>query len=340
MKRWTDFVKPLSLLVILNFLLVTPGMAAGPEPEAEAVLLPYEYARVWQDPVAVYASPGDPAAMKPIDTLLPPDSWVSIDEVVEQDGRQWYRIDQEAYVLAEDVLPGTPSLFHGVTITQPLTSPLVYIATQGLNVRARPGAASDNPPLGTLNRYETANFLGSQRAGDALWHQIGENRWIHGAYARVVFPVQRPEGVPADARWIAVDLAQQTLSAYEGDQLVFVTLVSTGRPPWFTPKGLNRIWIKKQTGDMRGGIVERGDYYALQDVPWIMYFNKDVGLHAAYWHDRFGYPSSHGCVNLSPLDARWLFDWATPQLPFPDSSHIYASQNNPGTWVYVYASSG
>jgi hypothetical protein len=71
-----------------------------------------------------------------------------------------------------------------------------------------------------------------------------------------------------------------------------------------------------------------------------MYFNKDVGLHAAYWHDRFGYPSSHGCVNLSPLDARWLFDWTTPQLPFPDSSHVYASRNNPGTWVYVYASSG
>ncbi len=340
MRQWFGIFNILGCLLLVSVVLAAPGMAAAPDPDAEATLLPFDYARVWQEPVSVYAAPGDPASMTAIDTLLPPDSWVSIDEVLEQDGRQWYRIGEQAYVLADAVQTAAPSLFHGVAITQPLAYPLVYIATQGLNVRARPGAAADNPPIGTLNRYETADFLGSRRAGDALWHQIGENRWIHGAYARVVFPVQRPEGVPADARWIAVDLAQQTLSAYEGDQLVFVTLVSTGRPPWFTPKGLNRIWIKKQTGDMQGGIVERGDYYALQDVPWIMYFNKDVGLHAAYWHDRFGYPSSHGCVNLSPLDARWLFDWATPQLPFPGSSHVYASQNNPGTWVYVYASSG
>ena len=340
MKRWTDLLKPLTLLMILSVLLVTPSLAAGPEPEAEAALLPYEYARVWQKPVPVYAAPGDPARMPPIDTLLPPDSWVSIDEVVEQNGRQWYRIANQAYVLAEDVLPGAPSLFHGVTITQTLTYPLAFIATQGLNVRARPGATPDNPPIAAVNRYDVVDYLGSQPAGDAIWHQIGDNQYVHGAYVRVVYPVQRPAGVHADARWIAVDLAQQTLSAYEGDRMVFATLVSTGRPPWFTPKGLNRIWIKQQTGDMQGGIVERGDYYALQDVPWIMYFNRDVGLHAAYWHDRFGYPSSHGCVNLSPRDAKWLFDWATPQLPFPDSSHVYASQNNPGTWVYVYASSG
>jgi hypothetical protein len=340
MTRLNSLPKLFCCLIILGLLPVWTAAAAGPTPDAEAKLLPFDYARVWKEPVDVYTSPGDPAVMMPVDTLLPPDSWVSIDEVVEQDGRQWYRVDEEAYVLADAVQIGTPSLFHGTAITQPLAYPLVYIATQGLNVRARPGAAADNPPVGTLNRYDMADYLGSQRASDALWHQIAENRWIHGAYARVVFPVQRPDGVPADARWIAVDLAQQTLSAYEGDQLAYVTLVSSGRPPWFTPKGLNRIWIKKQTGDMQGGIVERGDYYALQDVPWIMYFNKDVGLHAAYWHDRFGYPSSHGCVNLSPLDARWLFDWATPQLPFPDSSHVYASRNNPGTWVYVYASSG
>jgi len=340
MKRWTDFLKPLSLLVILSVVLVTPSMAAGPDPEAETALLPYRYARAWKDPAPIYASPGNPTQMTPIDTLLPPDSWVSIEEEVEQAGQLWYRIADQAYVLASDLLPGEPSAFHGVAITQTLTHPLAFVAAQGLNVRARPGVASDNPGLSTLARYDVVSYLGSQQAGDALWHQIGENGWIHGAYARVVYPVQRPADVPADARWIAVDLAQQTLSAYEGDRMVFATLVSTGRPPWYTPKGLNRIWIKLQAGDMQGGLVERGDYYALQDVPWIMYFNKDVGLHAAYWHDRFGYPSSHGCVNLSPLDAKWLFDWATPQLPFPHSSHVYASQNNPGTWVYVYASSG
>ena len=340
MKRWIDTTKLLSCLIVLSLLSALSAAAAGPTPEEEAALLPYDYARAWQKPVPVYAAPGDPARMAPVDTLVPPDTWVSIDEKVEHEGRLWYRIGEQAYVLAGDVATGAPSTFHGVAITQTLTTPLAFVAAQGLNVRARPGVAPDNLPLSTLTRYDAVTVLASQPAGDAVWHQIDQDRYVHGGHMRVVYPVPRPEGVAEDARWIAVDLAQQTLSAYEGDRMVFATLVSTGRPPWYTPKGLNRIWIKLQAGDMQGGIVERGDYYALQDVPWIMYFNRDVGLHAAYWHDRFGYPSSHGCVNLSPLDAKWLFDWATPQLPFPHSSHVYASQNNPGTWVYVYASSG
>lgn len=340
MKHWNAAIRCVACFIVLSILSTTSLAAAGPDPEAETTLLPFQYARVWKDPVQVYAAPGDPAQMAPVQTLLPPDSWVSIDEKVEHDGRLWYRIAERAYVLAGDVATGAPSTFHGVAITQTQSYPPAFVVAQGLNVRGRPGVAPDNPSVSTVARYDVVNYLGSQQASDGLWHQIGEEQYVHGGYVRVVYPVQRPTGVSADERWIAVDLAQQTLSAYEGDRMVFATLVSTGRPPWFTPKGLNRVWIKLQTGDMQGGIVERGDYYALQDVPWIMYFNKDVGLHAAYWHDRFGYPSSHGCVNLSPLDAKWLFDWATPQLPFPDTRYVYASQNNPGTWVYVYASSG
>lgn len=340
MKRCIIAASLLSFLVVVGLLPATVVANTGPQPDETRTLLPFDYARAGEKPVPVYPSPGDPARMTPIDTLLPPDSWVSIDEEVEQEGRRWYRIADQAYVLADAVQPAAPSAFRGITVTQPLTYPLAFIATQGLNVRARPGIDPGNPPVATLARYDVVNVLDSRRVGDALWHQIGENRYIHAAYVRVVYPVARPPDVPPDARWIAVDLAQQTLSAYQGDAMVFATLVSTGRPPWFTPKGLNRIWIKRQAGDMRGGIVERGDYYALQDVPWIMYFSKDVGLHAAYWHDRFGYPSSHGCVNLSPQDARWLFGWTTPQLPFPHSPYVYASRHNPGTWVYVYASSG
>ena len=340
MKRWIVPFKLLFSLVLVSLLPIVPAAAADPTTNMEAAPLPYEYARVWQKPAPVYAAPGDPARMTPVATLVPPDTWVSIDEVVEQDGQRWFRIADQEYVLASDVLPGTPSLFHGLVVTQALPAPPAFVVTPGLNVRERPGVAPDNPPLSTLARYDAVTVLDSQPAGDAIWHQIGENRFVHGGHVRVVYPVARPQGVPEDTRWIAVDLAQQTLSAYEGDRMVFATLVSTGRPPYFTPKGLNRIWIKQQTGPMRGGQVDQREPYDLQDVPWIMYFNRDVGLHAAYWHDRFGYPSSRGCVNLSPRDAKWLFDWATPQLPFPHSPYVYASQNNPGTWVYVYASSG
>lgn len=339
MKRWILWTKLLPCLIVLSLLPSLPVAAADPSPEASNALLPYDYARVWQKPVSVYASPSDPARMTPINTLVPPDTWVSINEVVEQDSRRWYRIADQAYVLAADVLPGTPSLFHGLVITQTLPAPPAFVVTPGLNVRARPGVAPDNPPISTLARYDAVTVLGSQPAGDAIWHQIDDGRYVHGGHVRVVYPVPRPGGIAEEERWIAVDLAQQTLSAYEGDQMVFATLVSTGRPPYYTPKGLNRIWIKMQTGAMRGGQIDQREPYDLQDVPWIMYFNRDVGLHAAYWHDRFGHPSSRGCVNLSPKDARWLFEWASPQLPLPHSPFVYGSRDNPGTWVYVYASS-
>ncbi len=213
----------LCLMIVLPFLAL-PAIAQETKPQAEPPLLPFRYARIWNEPVAVYSSPGDPAQMSPVDTLLPPDSWVSIDEEVEQDGRLWYRVADQAYVLADNVQPGTPSAFHGITVTQQLTYPLAFVAAQELNVRARPGLAADNPSLSTLARYDMVNVLGSERVDDAIWHQIGEGQYVHGAYVRVVHPVQRPADVPDDARWIAVDLAQQTLAAYEGDRLVFANV--------------------------------------------------------------------------------------------------------------------
>lgn len=325
-------------LIMLGTVLLAPVQADDLDPITGGILVPYRYARALTDPVPIYPSPGNPEQMTPIDTLLPPDSWVSIDEEVEEDGQLWYRVDDNAYVLAEKVVLGTPSAFQGVMVEGEQASLVGFVAIEGLNVRARPGATADNPPLTTLRHYEVVDILGSEEAGDGTWYRIGEDRFVHSAYVRVVYPVPRPAEVLPDDRWIAVDLAQQTLSAYEGDRMVLATLVSSGRPPWYTPLGLSRIWIKLQATEMVGGSVEKGDFYALQDVPWTMYFNRDVGLHAAYWHDRFGTPRSHGCVNLSPLDAKWLFDWTGPLFPRPEQEYVYAGQNNPGTWVYVYSS--
>lgn len=326
-----------AILFVLSFVLAPAVGADDLAPPEEEALLPFRYARAWDKPVPVFGAMGDPEQMIPEDYLLPPDSWISIDEEVEQDGRLWYRADENSYVLAEDLVLGTPSVFQGVHLEQQPAHPVGFVAIGGLNVRARPGATADNPPVSVLGRYDVVDILGSQAAGDGVWYQIGEDRFVHSAYVRVVYPVQRPPEVSAEERWIAVDLAQQTLAAYEGDRMVLATLVASGRPPWYTPPGLFRIWIKLQTAPMVGGTVEEGDYYYLQDVPWTMYFSRDVGLHGAYWHDRFGTPRSHGCVNLSPLDASWLFDWTTPAFPRPDQRYVYASPSNPGTWVYVYS---
>ncbi|RPJ28227.1 MAG: hypothetical protein EHM33_05195 [Chloroflexi bacterium] len=106
-------------------------------------------------------------------------------------------------------------------------------------------------------------------------------------------------------RWIDVDLTNQQVYAYEGDVVVNSFIVSTGT--WMTPTvtGKYKIYVKIRSGSMHG------PGYYLPDVPYIMYFHKGYGLHGTYWHNNFGTPMSHGCVNLRTDEAGWLFEWAS-----------------------------
>jgi len=113
-----------------------------------------------------------------------------------------------------------------------------------------------------------------------------------------------PEGVSEGERWIAVDLTNQMTYAYEGTTLVNSFVVSTGT--WRTPTvtGTYRIYVKYTSTTMSG------PGYYLTNVPYTMYFYKGYGLHGTYWHNNFGTPMSHGCVNLRTPDAEWLFNFA------------------------------
>lgn len=106
-------------------------------------------------------------------------------------------------------------------------------------------------------------------------------------------------------RWIDVDLTNQSVYAYEGDVVVNSFLVSTGT--WLTPTvtGQYKIYVKYRSAKMSG------PGYYLPDVPYIMYFYKGYGLHGTYWHNNFGTPMSHGCVNLRTEEAAWLYNWAS-----------------------------
>ncbi len=139
-------------------------------------------------------------------------------------------------------------------------------------------------------------------------------------YAEIVADTPTPEYVPpADApfastaplvasyegeHWIDVDLSQQRVYAYAGDTVVNSFLVSTGTWQTPTPTGKYKVWIRTRFSDMTG------PGYYLPDVPYVMYFHGDYGLHGTYWHNNFGTPMSHGCVNLSIPDAAWLYDFS------------------------------
>lgn len=149
-------------------------------------------------------------------------------------------------------------------------------------------------------------------------------------------PAQAVLGNQASAgeKWIEVVLSEQKVYAWDGSQKIYEFVVSTGRQWTSTPEGEFRIWAKLKATRMKGGSMERGDYYDLPNVPYVMFFNKGYGLHGTYWHNNFGTPMSHGCVNMRIEDAKALFEWATPNLSGSQWT-VNATKNNPGTRVVV-----
>jgi hypothetical protein len=181
------------------------------------------------------------------------------------------------------------------------------------------------PPTGnTYHRYNIVQIYETQVGGGLTWYLIGPDEWLDSRQVGRVDPrTAPPKGVNTD-RWIEVNLDQQTLSVYQDDKLIFATLVSTGIDTLWTRPGIFQIYQKKDAETMSGyTAADRSDYYYIEDVPWTMYFDQKRALHGAFWHDRFGYQNSHGCVNIPDGDAHWLYNWAKV-----------------GDTVYVYDPSG
>ena len=141
-------------------------------------------------------------------------------------------------------------------------------------------------------------------------------------------------------RWVEVDLSEQKLKAWDGNTLYMETPISSGLPGTPTPTGEFRIWVKLRYTKMEGG---RGRYYYnLPNVPYTMFFSNDkvpswkgYGLHGTYWHNSFGTPRSHGCVNLPTPMAEKLYYFVGPSLPDGKKS-VYADENNQGTRVLIH----
>ena len=166
-----------------------------------------------------------------------------------------------------------------------------------------------------------------------------EGVWI--AADALVFPERRedPLGHAATGKkWIDVSIKKQLLVAWEGTRAVYGALVSTGRGGMADPttttatiRGTFFIRAKHVSGTMDG--TEGQDSYELHDVPFIQYFHEGYALHGAFWHDEFGKPRSHGCVNLAPADAAWLFEWTDPIVP-PEWHGAVNSEGGTLVWTH------
>lgn len=135
-------------------------------------------------------------------------------------------------------------------------------------------------------------------------------------------------------KWIEVDLSEQKLRAWEGNNLFLESLVSTGK--WGrTPTGEYRVWGKFKYAKMSGGSHALHTYYYLPNVPYIMYYQNGYGLHGTYWHNNFGHVMSHGCTNLPTPVAEKLFYWTNPTLPL-GRNYVRATSSDPGTRIVIH----
>jgi lipoprotein-anchoring transpeptidase ErfK/SrfK len=207
------------------------------------------------------------------------------------------------------------SEFRGALIGDPESLPIYFIRRElPLMKRETPDSDVLVPSEQVPARRSTYAFVRSVHIGVKEYYEDADGLLMRSYAVGKVTAIKRAPGIGADEHWLHVDLSEQILVAYVGDRPVFATLVSTGREPGMTPVGVFRIQSKYIATSMRDQPPEE-EAYSIEDVPWTQYFSNNVALHGAFWHGGFGIVRSHGCVNLSPADARWLFGFTQPALP-------------------------
>lgn len=297
--------------------------------------MPYSIARVTaRDGVPVYRRPPrrgeDPEVVRMRNFregyFFTVDKWVNIYD------RQLHRGIRYWFVPREGTTPVVAPEFEGIPVTDRTELPFLWVTDPTAKLCNEPAQGASCEPV---ERHTRLALRGEHRDRGGIWYETDDHKHIASLQvARVSRLTRFPEGLHEGERFIHVDLRNQFAALYEGDRMVFVTLISSGDDAHPTPPGTYRVESKHITATMDDEENLNGAYF-IQDVPWVLYFKGGYALHAAFWHNRFGLKTSHGCVNLAPRDARRFFDFAqSPALP-PGLHAIFTRPGTQGTLVHV-----
>ncbi len=263
---------------------------------------------------------------------LRPSSVIVTKQKITRRGLDYFETRKGWFIEAEHLkkLP-PPVRLLGIDIRAHEDLPGAIVVSLNARAYAQPEDRSES--LRNLERWSAIRG----RDGESLtardgWVELGDGSFVDDDDLARVRRAPRPRQLGRDERWIAVDVAEQLLHAYEGERLVRIVPCSTGRRGNTEP-GRYRIQWKRRAQTMR----LRAGQIRVEDVQWVMYYHRREGIaiHSAYWHHNFGRPVSHGCVNLPIDDARWLFEWATPHA-LPEDSERFPSPGKPGSRVVVF----
>ena len=240
------------------------------------------------------------------------------------------------WVPMRDLNPVLPVSFHGRELNGSLN--VAWVVSKKAHAWRAPEQGKSSGLA--LDHFRDVDVVEERRVHGHRWFRIGSDAWLSDRDARAPrSPASVPSELRAGERWLDVDVENQVLTAYVGERPVFATLISTGRgargTSLATPLGTHRLWVKLRTSNMDNlDQASAPENYAIQAVPWVMYFERGYGLHGTFWHREFGNKHSHGCVNLSPLDAERLFAWSSPKLPTGWTA-AFPTSYEPGTLVRV-----
>ncbi len=272
--------------------------------------------------------------------------YVAVDKTFRWNGRSWYKTTKGLVAPSDRMWQASGSSFKGVELdgaTYKLPLAWVY----GGNKSA--GTYTIDPDAKTIKNAKTIErFVAIPLTGKYLefqgkeYAELSDGTYIKKSQVRITDPGPAPQGLAEGERYIDVDLSSQTLVAFEGGRAVYATLISSGRfsknkdKDHSTPTGEWRMREKHITTTMDGDGTAAGDLpYSIEDVPYVQYYHRSYALHAAFWHSNFGVQMSHGCVNLAPLDAKWLFFFTGPHLP--EGFHgVWSNEAAAGSRVIVH----
>lgn len=262
-----------------------------------------------------------------------PISGISISQDPGDYNRVWYAIGEEGYAYSGTLQPVRTVLNAPGTVISP-SGVLGEVTVPYTDAHEQPDADSHSA---YRLYYDTVHWIMSAVTGShdgKIWYQVLDDKWRRLFYVPAEHLRLIPDeelaplspDVPESRKKIQVRLADQLVLAYEDAQPVFAARAATGAAfllgTYTTPTGHFMTYHKRPTRHMANGDITASGY-DLPGVPWVMYFTRaGLSLHGTYWHNDFGHPKSHGCVNLSVAAAKWLFRWTNPSVK-PNEQFAY-----------------
>lgn len=287
--------------------------------------MPFEYARVvqegsprlsrkpslreWEALASIGGPKDDPSGLM-IERMIG-DFFVSVDAEVDVEGIPFVRTVHNELVEKQALKPRAQPNMVGERLRDGRTLPLAFVYGDDETELL---CSNGKSVCGVAEKHARFVPAGLTEVNGETYVRGPRGLLVPARAVRLIEKQSRPGGVGPSDKWVHIDLTRQTLVAYEGDVPVYATLVSSGKEGHTTPSGLYRIQRKYLSKTMRAVDPKEGLYH-IEDIPWTMYYYGAYAVHGAYWHDVFGEVRSHGCTNVAPADARWIYHWSDPQVP-------------------------